>query len=96
MADPRVLHWLITISATLLLVLLQGHTEIIWAIEVSGNRVYTASADKTVRVWDLNTKRCMQVGALWGLGAGSLVFGRCCQVPLAGCCMLQVGCLAGG
>jgi len=40
---------------------LQGHTEIIWAIEVAGNRVYTASADKTVRVWDLNTKRCVQV-----------------------------------
>ncbi len=40
---------------------LQGHTEIIWAIEVHGDRVYTASADKTVRVWDLNTRRCVQV-----------------------------------
>lgn len=40
---------------------LQGHTEIIWAIEVLGSRIYTASADKTVRVWDLNTKRCTQV-----------------------------------
>jgi WD40 repeat protein len=39
---------------------MQGHSEIIWAIEVHGNRVYTASADKTVRVWDLGTKRCLQ------------------------------------
>ncbi|KAL4854787.1 F-box/WD repeat-containing protein 7 [Chlorella vulgaris] len=41
--------------------ILQGHSEIIWAIEVLGNRVYTASADKTVRVWDMTTKRCLQV-----------------------------------
>ena len=40
---------------------LQGHTEIIWAIETAGDRVYTASADKTVRVWDAHTKRCVQV-----------------------------------
>ena len=45
---------------------MQGHTEIIWAIEVRGDRVYTASADKTVRVWDLNTKRCLQVGGRLG------------------------------
>lgn len=56
----------------------QGHSEIIWAIEVSGDRVYTASADKTVRVWDLNTKRCVQVGPggmplLRGPRAGSIV-----------------------
>jgi F-box/WD-40 domain protein 7 len=44
----------------------QGHTEIIWAIEVQGDRVYTASADKTVRVWDLATKRCLQVGGWMG------------------------------
>ncbi len=52
---------------------LQGHSEIIWAIELSGDRVYTASADKTVRVWDLNTKRCVQVrpSRVWARDWGS-------------------------
>ena len=43
--------------------ILHGHEEIIWAIEHSEGRLFTASADKTVRVWDLETRRCVQVGA---------------------------------
>lgn len=43
--------------------ILHGHEEIIWALEVHGGRLFTASADKTVRVWDIASKRCVQVGA---------------------------------
>ena len=50
-------HWVI-ISWVLVM---QGHEEIIWAVEVRGNMLFTASADKTVRVWDINSKRCVQV-----------------------------------
>lgn len=39
----------------------QGHDEIVWAVEVSGNRLFSASADKTIRVWDIETRRCIQV-----------------------------------
>lgn len=74
---------------------LQGHAEIIWAIEVHGDRVYTASADKTVRVWDLNSKRCVQVRAggelLWRLCAvlctsWLVVVRRCCAAQGPGGC----------
>lgn len=40
---------------------MQGHDEIVWAVEVSGNRLFSASADKTIRVWDIETRRCIQV-----------------------------------
>jgi len=41
--------------------ILQGHDEIVWAIEVSGRRLFSASADKTIRVWDVDQLRCVKV-----------------------------------
>lgn len=39
----------------------QGHDEIVWAVEVHGRRLFSASADKTIRVWDIASRRCEQV-----------------------------------
>ena len=39
----------------------QGHDEIVWAVEVAGQRLFSASADKTIRVWDIESRRCEQV-----------------------------------
>ena len=36
---------------------LQGHDEIVWAVEVSGDRLLSASADKTIRIWDIASRR---------------------------------------
>ena len=41
----------------------QGHDEIVWAVEVAGQRLFSASADKTIRVWDIESRRCEQVCA---------------------------------
>lgn len=41
--------------------LLIGHDEIIWAVEVHSNRLFSASADKTIRVWDMESRRCENV-----------------------------------
>lgn len=41
--------------------ILQGHDEIVWAVEVNGNRLFSASADKTIRVWDIDSRRCERV-----------------------------------
>jgi len=38
--------------------LLQGHEEIVWAVEAYDNRLVSASADKTIRVWDVPSRRC--------------------------------------
>ena len=40
---------------------MQGHDEIVWSVEVEGNRLFSASADKTIRVWDISSRRCEQV-----------------------------------
>ena len=40
---------------------LQGHDEIVWAVEVAGHRLFSASADKTIRVWDIDSRRCERV-----------------------------------
>lgn len=32
-----------------------------WAVEVAGNRLLSASADKTIRMWDITSRRCEQV-----------------------------------
>ena len=42
---------------------LQGHDEIVWSVEVSPStgRVYTASADGSVRCWDAHSRRCIAV-----------------------------------
>ena len=42
----------------------QGHDEIVWAVEIDGQRLFSASADKTIRVWDIASRRCEQVQAL--------------------------------
>ena len=39
----------------------QGHDEIVWAVEVSGRQLFSASADKTIRVWDIESRRCERV-----------------------------------
>lgn len=39
----------------------QGHEEIVWAVEVHGHRLFSASADKTIRVWDIDSRRCEHV-----------------------------------
>lgn len=39
----------------------QGHDEIVWAVEIHNQRLFSASADKTIRVWDIASKRCEQV-----------------------------------
>lgn len=41
--------------------LLQGHDEIVWAVEVTGDRLLSASADKTIRIWDIGSRRCERV-----------------------------------
>lgn len=41
--------------------IMTGHDEIVWAVEVAGNRLFSASADKTIRVWDIPSRRCIQV-----------------------------------
>jgi F-box/WD-40 domain protein 7 len=33
----------------------------VWAVEVSGRRLFSASADKTIRVWDIESRRCEHV-----------------------------------
>lgn len=35
----------------------QGHEEIVWAVEVHGRRLFSASADRTIRVWDIPSRR---------------------------------------
>ncbi len=32
-----------------------------WAVEVAGQRLFSASADKTIRVWDVASRRCEHV-----------------------------------
>lgn len=39
----------------------KGHEEIVWAVEAHGSRLFSASADKTIRVWDIESRRCEQV-----------------------------------
>lgn len=40
---------------------LYGHDEIVWALENFGDLLFTASADKTIRVWDALSRRCIKV-----------------------------------
>ena len=39
----------------------QGHDEIVWAVEIHNQQLFSASADKTIRVWDIASKRCERV-----------------------------------
>lgn len=50
-----------TASETQVHHVLQGHDEIVWAVEVAAGRLYSASADRTIRVWDTASRRCVAV-----------------------------------
>jgi F-box/WD-40 domain protein 7 len=48
--------------------ILRGHDEIVWAVEAQaqaggggGGRLFSASADRSVRVWDVSSRRCEAV-----------------------------------
>ena len=41
--------------------ILRGHDEIVWAVEASKGRLFSASADRSVRVWDVASRRCEAV-----------------------------------
>lgn len=43
---------------------MQGHDEIVWAVEIHNQQLFSASADKTIRVWDIASKRCERVRPL--------------------------------
>jgi len=40
---------------------IEGHDEIVWAVEATEGHLFSASADKTIRVWDTETRRCLHV-----------------------------------
>ena len=40
---------------------IEGHDEIVWAVEATARHLFSASADKTIRVWDTTTRRCLHV-----------------------------------
>ena len=40
---------------------LEGHEEIVWAVEATPSHLFSASADKSIRVWDTATRRCLHV-----------------------------------
>ena len=76
--------------------LLQGHDEIVWAVEVQGPRLYSASADKTIRVWDIESRRCERVSSAFvGCAAGCLAIRpstslQCLWEGAAQCCRCQL------
>ena len=51
---------------------MQGHDEIVWAVEIHNQQLFSASADKTIRVWDIASKRCEQVRILVGTALNAL------------------------
>jgi len=53
-------------------VVMSGHTDCVMAImySIDGTRIYSASWDKTIRVWDVATGRCEQVASCIGDEAG--------------------------
>ena len=60
---------------------MQGHDEIVWAVEIHNQQLFSASADKTIRVWDIASKRCERVRVLrrlFSIAPGHL----CTGVPL--------------
>ena len=40
---------------------LEGHEEIVWAVEATDGHLFSASADKSIRAWDTKTRRCVCV-----------------------------------
>ncbi len=48
-------------SASIPHCVLEGHEEIVWAVEATDGHLFSASADKTIRVWDTQTRRCVHV-----------------------------------
>lgn len=39
---------------------LWGHQNIVWSVQLAGNRVVSCSSDSTVRVWDVEAGVCTQ------------------------------------
>ena len=48
-------------SASIPHCVLEGHEEIVWAVEATDGHLFSASAEKTIRVWDTQTRRCVHV-----------------------------------
>ena len=40
---------------------LVGHTNKVYAVECDGKRIVSGSMDHTIRVWDMQTGRCLRV-----------------------------------
>lgn len=38
-----------------------GHDEIVWGVDTTPTTLFSASADKTIRAWDIASRRCVQV-----------------------------------
>ncbi|CAL55199.1 WD40/YVTN repeat-like-containing domain [Ostreococcus tauri] len=39
----------------------EGHDEIVWGVDTTPTTLFSASADKTIRAWDISSRRCVQV-----------------------------------
>ncbi len=39
----------------------EGHDEIVWGVDTTATTLFSASADKTIRAWDIASRRCVQV-----------------------------------
>ena len=52
--------WDVAASAPVPLPNLEGHTSAIWCMKASASTVLSCSADKTVRLWDLRTSKCVR------------------------------------
>jgi F-box/WD-40 domain protein 7 len=39
----------------------EGHDEIVWGVDTTATTLFSASADKTIRAWDISSRRCVQV-----------------------------------
>jgi len=39
----------------------EGHDEIVWGVDTTPTTLFSASADKTIRAWDIASRRCVQV-----------------------------------
>ena len=39
---------------------LEGHTNIVTSVAISGNKIVSGSYDKTVKIWGLNSGECLK------------------------------------
>ena len=52
----------------ILITTLEGHTDAVYCLTVVGNKLYTGSDDRTIRVWDIDTHQ--HIATLEGHTAG--------------------------